>query len=388
MPAKTQDHGVHYFESPRGECALTWGPRGLTGVHLPEADPADLRAAVERRCGPLPSPRPPAEIRALASALRAMLAGGSPRPPRVRLDWTGFSPFQREVFEALRGVPRGQVVSYGELAARAGRPGAARAVGQVMRRNRFPMLVPCHRVVGAGGKPGGFSAHGELDTKAALLALEGVALHRRRPRGMAYDPHEAAACLREADAALARIMDAVGPPRLEAESRSPYQSLFRAIVYQQLSGKAAGTILGRVRDLFPGSRIPAPEELLATRDEDLRGAGLSRAKVAAVRDLAARALDGTVPELRRARRLSDQELIERLTAVRGVGQWTVEMLLIFGLGRPDILPVDDLGIRKGFARMTRRKQLPDKQVVLRRGERWRPYRSLASWYLWRATELG
>jgi len=170
-------------------------------------------------------------------------------------------------------------------------------------------------------------------------------------------------------------------------SHSLFQSLVRSIVYQQLSGRAAATILGRVTRLFAPKRFPTPRDLLEISPDRLRGAGLSTAKTAALRDLAARTLDGTVPSLARVRRMEDEEIVERLTAVRGIGRWTVEMLLIFKLGRPDVLPLGDLGVRKGFARTFRKRKLPEPTVMNRRGERWRPYRSVASWYLWRALEL-
>jgi DNA-3-methyladenine glycosylase II len=170
-------------------------------------------------------------------------------------------------------------------------------------------------------------------------------------------------------------------------THSLFVTLLRSIVYQQLSGKAAATILGRVIRLSAPRRFPTPRDLLELPPERLRQAGLSTAKTAAVRDLAARTLDGTVPSLASIRRLEDEEIIERLTLVRGIGRWTVEMLLIFRLGRPDVLPVGDLGVRKGFGRVFRKGKLPEPSVVLRRGERWRPYRSVATWYLYRALEL-
>ena len=172
-----------------------------------------------------------------------------------------------------------------------------------------------------------------------------------------------------------------------APAHSLFQVLIRSIVYQQLTGRAAATILGRVTRLFAPKRFPTPGDLLDIAPELLRGAGLSTAKTAALRDLAARALDGTVPTLSRVRRMHDEEIIERLTAVRGVGRWTVEMLLIFKLGRPDVLPVSDLGVRKGFALTFGSRKLPAPAIMHRRGKRWRPYRSVASWYLWRALEL-
>lgn len=207
------------------------------------------------------------------------------------------------------------------------------------------------------------------------------------PNGLCFDPITACAHLTAADPALARIM-AVSPAFAvqPARNQSIFAALLRSIVYQQLSGKAAATIHRRVLALFPRQR-PTPEDLLAISEDRLRGAGLSRNKTAAVRDLARRTLEGTVPSVAEAHRLDDEALIERLTAVRGVGRWTAEMILIFRLGRPDVFPVADLGVRKGFQRMLDMRRLPSPITMTRRAERWRPYRSVASWYLWRACEL-
>jgi DNA-3-methyladenine glycosylase II len=203
----------------------------------------------------------------------------------------------------------------------------------------------------------------------------------------AYDSEVAVAALKNADAQLARMIDRIGPYRLPDQSAmTPFQALLRSIIYQQLSGKAAGSIHQRATALFPGKR-PTAARLLALPAESLRAAGLSRGKIIAVRDLAARCIDGTVPAKARLKRMDDADIIERLIQVRGVGRWTVEMLLIFHLGRPDVLPLSDLGVRRGFMRTFGGKCLPDARRMLRRGRRWRPYRTVASWYLWRASEL-
>jgi DNA-3-methyladenine glycosylase II len=165
----------------------------------------------------------------------------------------------------------------------------------------------------------------------------------------------------------------------------PFASLFRSIVYQQLAGKAAATIFGRVKALS-ASGFPTPEEILALDATQLRGAGLSRQKIAAVKDLAAKTLDGTVPPLAKLRRMSEPAILERLTQVRGIGEWSVQMFLMFRLGRTDVLPINDLGIRKGFQIVYGHEDTPKPQVILEHGERWRPYRSIASWYLWRAAD--
>jgi DNA-3-methyladenine glycosylase II len=171
-----------------------------------------------------------------------------------------------------------------------------------------------------------------------------------------------------------------------AASIRPFDALAESIAYQQLSGKAAATIFGRVRALYPKRKRLDPEQLLATPDDLLRGAGLSRAKTAALKDLAAKTIDGTVPSGRALVRMSDDEIIAHLTQLRGIGRWTVEMLLLFDLGRPDVWPVDDYGVRKGFAKTFGRRKLPTPKQLVKIGEKWRPYRSVAAWYFWRALD--
>lgn len=202
-----------------------------------------------------------------------------------------------------------------------------------------------------------------------------------------YDPERARATLAAADPVMGRLMAAAGPLRMERTMRGDtFAVLLRAIVYQQLSGRAAGTIHERVRALFPEGGV-RPEALDAIPDEALRGAGLSGNKLGYVRDLAARCRDGTVPGIRTLHRLDDEAVVERLTRVRGIGRWTVEMLLIFRLRRPDVLPLDDLGVRKGYA-AAYGQPLPDAAALRAAGAHWAPYRSVASWYLWRAAENG
>jgi DNA-3-methyladenine glycosylase II len=191
-----------------------------------------------------------------------------------------------------------------------------------------------------------------------------------------------------ADRTLARLIRKVGPCTLKPKNRrAPFEALVQAVTHQQLNGTAAATILKRVRDIYSGKRFPSPEDLLATSDERLRAAGLSRAKTAALKDIAAKTIDGTIPGSRAIVRMSNEEILERLTSVRGVGPWTVEMLLMFTLGRMDVLPVTDYGVRKGFAVTYGWKELPTPKELLTYGERWRPHRSTAAWYLWRALEL-
>jgi DNA-3-methyladenine glycosylase II len=211
-----------------------------------------------------------------------------------------------------------------------------------------------------------------------------------------YDAALALQQLALADAKLGALIERVGPFRLRVKSaHSPFEALLEAILYQQLHANAARAILGRLLALF-GDLHPAPEQLLAVPDEMLRAAGLSQGKLLSLRDLAAKTLDGTVPSLAAIRRLSDEAIIERLSAVRGIGKWTAEMLLMFRLGRPDVFPGSDYGIRKGFlltfgkvkvGKPITLDMLPKPEQMERRAARWKPWRSVASWYLWRAADM-
>ena len=170
------------------------------------------------------------------------------------------------------------------------------------------------------------------------------------------------------------------------EQRSPFESLVRAVANQQLNGTAAQTILGRFQGLFPRKRFPAPRQLATVTDDAMRACGFSWAKIAAIRDIASKTLDGTVPGSKAIQKLPDAEIVERLIQVRGVGRWTVEMLLIFQLGRPDVLPADDFGVRNGFRIAFERDEMPSPREVLAYGECWRPHATTAAWYLWRAAD--
>ncbi len=220
-------------------------------------------------------------------------------------------------------------------------------------------------------------------------------IHDGRSRKLPFDVAEAIAHLKACDPKLGALIDRAGAFTLRLDpAPSPFESLLESILYQQLHGKAAATIHRRVREYYGGD--PAPQLLLNTPDEVLRAAGVSFNKIKALKDLAARTLDGTVPAHAAIRKMTDAEIVERLTEVRGIGPWTVEMLLIFRLGRPDVLPVTDYGVRKGFAltflrvpktRPLEAKDLPKPEVLLKRGKLWTPFRSVASWYLWRACDL-
>jgi len=385
--------GHALFASAIGPCGIAWSEHGIVRIQLPEATPEHT---VSRLTAGHDSDeaRPPAAIRRAIKRITRHLEGDVQDLSDLPLDVGALAPFRRTVYAAARQVPAGRTSTYGEVARRIDMPNAARAIGRALGVNPFPIVVPCHRILAANGKSGGFSAYGGLDTKARLLAMEGVALEpapRAQPGHgslLDLDHRDAVRHLRRADPKLGALIDRVGPFAIELQkTNSSLAALAEAIVYQQLHGKAAATIFGRFKALYPGRRFPTPDEILATPEAALRGVGLSRNKLLAIRDLAQKVRSGVVPPVAALRRMSNEDIIERLTAVRGIGRWTAEMLLIFRLGRPDILPVDDYGVRKGCAVVLRKKELPSPAELARYGERWKPYRTVASWYLWRAADL-
>ena len=387
-------HRFTLFDTAIGRCGIAWGGRGVVAVQLPEARDSATRARLLERCPDALEAPPPPEVRRALDRIAGLLGGERSDLSCIALDMDGVPPFHRRVYEVARTIAPGATLSYGDIAARLGARGASRAVGQALRRNPFAIVVPCHRVLAAGGKVGGFSADGGIATKLRLLSIEGTQAggappHSDRGGGFGFDPSSAVEHVRASDAALARVIDAVGPFRMRLDTTpSLFVALAEAIVYQQLTAKAAATIFARLRALFPRAHEgPTPEQILRASDERLRAAGLSRSKLLSLRDLARRAAGGEIPTFAELERLEDAGVVERLTQVRGIGRWTVEMLLIFRLGRPDVLPADDYGIRKGFAIAFGKRELPARKDLERRGERWKPYRTVASWYLWRAVEL-
>ena len=194
--------------------------------------------------------------------------------------------------------------------------------------------------------------------------------------------------LASSHAVFGPLIERIGPPGPPGERREPYEALVRSIAHQQLHGNAARAILARFVALFPGPGFPAPEQVAAADDVDIRGCGFSASKLAAIRDICARRIEGVVPSAAEAGSLDDETLIARLSTIRGVGRWTVEMVLISALGRPDVLPVDDFGVREGWRLLNGLEQQPKPRELAAIGAAWAPYRSTAAWYLWRASDEG
>ena len=316
------------FETPLGTCGIAWilsdssdGQPVVTFFHLPEA----TKKLTEKRIAGIThgcrTSAPPPRIAGIIKKVQIHLRGDAQDFRDIAVELDGAGLFTEQVYEAARKIPAGRTMTYGELAKAMNRPAAARAVGQALGRNPVPLIIPCHRVLAAGGKAGGFSAPGGVETKARMLAIEGAMIGPPATIKSKRDLLRAAGQLRERDPRLARCL--AEPVEFKRRpDHSPYATLIEAVVHQQLSPKAATTILSRVIALYPGSSFPKPGELLKTPDRLLRGAGLSKAKAAALKDIAAKALDGTIPSSDQIIRLGNEEIIKRLTSIYGVGQWT------------------------------------------------------------------
>ena len=368
------------FPTVLGPCGLAWTERGICAVQLPAATEALTARRLTQRCGVAPGDHPSAGVAArVVRRLQRHLEGGRDPLRDIPLDLQ-CTPFVRSVYSAARRVGPGRTTSYAALAALAGHSGAARAVGQAMAGNPLPLLIPCHRVLAAHGDLGGFSAHGAARTKLRLLTVEGANLGPVARAGVRR--------LAASDEKLARVIRRVGEYRLTWNQRGDhFTALAEAIVHQQVSMKAGAAIFARVRDAVGATRALDPHRVLATGGDELRAAGLSRQKAGYLRNLADRSASGALP-LERLQRLDDEQVIRALVQVRGIGRWSAEMFLMFRLGRLDVLPVDDLGLRKGAQLVYGLRQLPDGRRLHRLAERWIPFRSIATWYLWRSLEAG
>ena len=291
--------------------------------------------------------------------------------------------FQQRVWQALRTIPAGSIVSYTDVAAHLGMPRAVRAVASACAANTLAVAIPCHRVLRSDGALSGY--RWGLERKQALLQRE----HRPQlPEALRTPANEhLVAC----DPAWFGLICKVGICGLvsnaERTLRSPYEALMRSVAYQQIHGRAADAILGRFLAHFPGQIFPEPAAVLALDEAAMRACGFSAAKTATMRGIAQGCLDGIVPTRAAAEQLNDAELIARLSSLRGVGRWTVEMLLMFTLLRPDVLPIDDFGVREGWKVLKGLERQPRPRELAEIGLPWAPYRSTAAWYLWRALEL-
>jgi O-6-methylguanine DNA methyltransferase len=352
-----------------GPVGLGWTDQGIDRVSFlgdqKPSGPLTIRKSV------------PPDVKKTARRIQSHMKGRLDPMDDVKLDLASLSPFSRKIYTRLRNVKPGQTVSYGRLAALVKSPRAFRAVGQAMAKNPLPLLVPCHRVLGKNGELGGFSAPGGPRLKARLLHLEGVVLNQRYQKGIEF--------LQRSDRHMKRIIAKVGPylPHV-GPAQKPFDALVEAIIFQQLSVKAAGTIAGRYKKLSSGPGYPDPGELAGFSDTALRACGLSGQKISYLRDLADKHGRALLP-FSKLKRLDDELVIEILTQVKGVGRWTAQMFLIFQLDRLDVFAMDDLGLKNSI-RLS--YGIEKKTEMEKLAKSFKPYRSMASWYLWKSLGAG
>ena len=437
-------HQQLVLELSIGPCAITWSAQGLYAVRLLATAPPLGTAQPER----LPSLAGPSWLPVLAAGLRDLLTGGTPMLDAIPLDLSGIPPFHLRVYEALRKVQPGERITYSELAGRAGNPKGARAVGQAMRHNRHLLVIPCHRVLPRHGGTGGFSAPGGTTLKEHLLHLEQRAHNHAvapsavprtpsscevpQPPGQPATPglpasaaplrgshlgsehrtgqprsqrgprektqltkalpslweernleHATRVLLRK-DRSLGKLISSLGPCTLTPPAgKDAFAALCEAIIYQQLAGAAARAITRRFCLEVGGGDYPSPSQVLAASEAQLQACGLSPAKRSCIVELATQVQLGAL-DLSRLIYQPDADISQTLRRIRGIGPWTVQMLLMFWMGRPDVLPCSDLGIRKAMAALWTSGTLPSSHEVEAYGQRWAPWRTVASWYLWRS----
>ena len=376
----------YLFSTKIGWAAILWHKKHITKVILPHKSKKTLTEKLKNTV----QKQPPNWLQRIVEQIQAHFCGELQDFSHAPLDDKNLTPFRKKVYEFTRTIPPGSVMTYGEIAEKVNSPRAYRAVGSAMSNNPFPLLVPCHRVLAAGYKVGGFSSEGGITTKATMLKIEGYQISstnplRSSPKILANK--QAMQYLLKRDKQLAKYIQRIGNFRMEiSHSSSTFASLLRSIVYQQLSGKAAASIHQKILLLYPDKKFPEAQDIIDTADQELLNAGLSRNKLKSVKDLAQKVIEGKIPSLSQLNKMSDTEIIAQLTQVRGIGEWSVQMLLMFTLKRMDILPTGDYGIRKGFA-IVYNTDLPTPKQLIKYGEKWQPYRTVASWYLWRTLEL-
>ncbi|MBI5251762.1 MAG: methylated-DNA--[protein]-cysteine S-methyltransferase [Desulfomonile tiedjei] len=372
------------FSTAMGVCGVSWSTSGIDSFFLPEPSGTAIEQRLKEITGKTSSSSsPPTWVRELIRKVKAHMKGRMQDFSGIPLDFSGISEFMLSVYQAAQKLPAGTVATYGELAALLGKPNAARAVGSALGKNPIPLIVPCHRVIASSGEIGGFSAPGGLAAKVTLLEREGVYLTKPRVVSTPTQWQRAVNVLQEQDRVFALLVRSLEPfqfrPMLNKE---PLTALISAIVSQQLSNRVAATILNRVNALISEDGSPCPRKLLNTPGADLRKAGLSFMKASFLKDLAEKYLDGKLSPLEKLKRMSDELIIREFTQIKGVGRWTAEMYLIFNLGRADVFPTLDLGVRKAISQFYGLPEVPEPKAIEKYGELWRPYRSVASLYLW------
>ncbi len=395
MKNKPSGQSFCIFATRNGEAMISWRDKKVCSLRLPTGGAVKPeKCSIAEFWQKSGENEAPGSIKKVISRIRDYYQGEAVSFKDVPIYLEGLSPFICNTLRNLQNSEWGETLSYKQLAEICGDAKGARATGKAVSVNPIPLIIPCHRVICSDGKIGGFSAAGGTKSKVEMLKLEDHLLSETEPAKLlppmtfaSMNLQSALKHLCQADKDLARFIKIAPEFNLQPDHMvSSFQALLEAIVYQQLTGKAAATIFSRLLGLFGSSGNVAPLDIIRAGDNEMRSAGLSGAKVAAARDLAEFAISGNLPDLSKMQRLPNMELIRLLTRIKGIGQWTVEMLLMFKLGRADIIAANDYGLQKGLAAIRRQKQLPSAKELKEQSAAWKPYRSVASWYLWRAAE--
>jgi methylated-DNA-[protein]-cysteine S-methyltransferase len=384
------------FRVSKKFAAVVWNNKNqLCRIFLPEISRKNLLDMIERMQNPPVAATPGPQILHSIDQINSYFSGDDFDFKRIKLDLSECTEAGKIVYKHLQKLKPGTTISYGALAKAVGKPTAARAIGNIVGKNPLPLIIPCHRVIKSDGALGGFSSSSGLGQKIEMLKIEGVEIEESQQPPRLAPPailtpeliENGLKYLCRKDKELGKWIKKLPRFKLATDNiSSPFQALLETIVYQQLTGKAAATIYARVLSLFNSNGMVNPLDIIRAKDSELRKAGLSGAKILAARDLAERTLAGEVPTLAQLERMQNQEILDRLSEIRGIGNWTAEMILIFKLGRADVLAPDDYGLKKGMAILRNRKLLPSSVELKKEGKLWMPYRTIASWYLWRIAE--
>ncbi len=378
--------GRNWIESPWGRMLVVFetSKPAFVRLWLPDSSAKEQLRSLNQdkklcHVEELPIPR---SLVSWVKKIQSYFAGKSCDFKNIPLDLQLCTDFQRKVLSELMKIESGQTLSYAEISRRLGTRGY-QAVGSAVGSNPVPLLIPCHRVLATGGAPGGFSSPGGLKTKQRMLALEGIDLFSSRPVTFFdkdFNPAKAKRELAKLDSRLAKVIK-IAPDFNPGKSRpeAPLRALAKSIVYQQLSGKAAATIWGRVVDLC-GKNL---ERASSCSHEELRSAGLSNNKARALSELVSR----NIPSLALFKKMSDQQVIDEISSYRGLGAWSAQMFLIFNLGRMDVFAPADLGLQKGRCEIFKLNMTKNEKELELWARKFSPHRTLLSWYLWRSLEL-
>ena len=374
--------------------ALVWNSKNrVCAYYLPCRSKKNLTSEISKKADNAIKTEPPDKIKHAIEQIKKYFAGKSFDFCKISLDLTSCNNFAIKLYKVLQKTEPGDTVSYKSLALAIDKPGASRAVGRAIGANPIPLIIPCHRVINSDGKVGGFSSNQGVTQKAEMLEHEGIRLNSKKdlilpPETLNADNIKIGIDLIcKCDSKLNEYVKKLPVFELNLDAiSSPFQSLLEAIVYQQLTGKAAKTIYTRLLELFCSNGKVSPLDIIRAPENELREAGLSQNKILAAKDLADKTLEGIVPNLEQLKKMSDFDIISTLTKIRGIGRWTVEMLLIFKLGRTDVLAIDDYGLRKGYAILRNKENLPSPVELKKEGLAFRPWRTILSWYLWRIAE--